>query len=512
MKYPIEVEEKRKINRITLKQSVLDLLNAFNIERGLIYTLKLLFVNPDKIVIFYLGEGRFRIFNVFRLLILTTAVSLFVMYLAGVDDLLLEFEKGFNKGLTEKEEGQIGYLSGLMQQLFFDWYNLFLWIAIPIYGFFTFLFFPKKGYNYAEHLVIQSFYICALNVIAIVTFPLHLVIGVNGMVNVWGILSTAYFFYLIIRVFSVKNFGSVVKSLLLFIVNTLVYISVLVLAIGIFVGYELETARMDKLSSETLALADSSWISDRVVKSKERLITNAAGKKIWESIETHGGLEKWFSNGPIAFRFNYQPLDGTKQRDSYQLVDNWSVRAAHEVSSNRNWKYGWDGENAWSLPDSVDVGVNPRFWSTTPYYFIGLPFVLADEGVVLEEFGQKEYKGVTYDLVKATYEAGTGDASDDFYVIYLDPETRQMAGLRYIVSYPGFFPAGGHSPEKFMWIQDYQEVEGIQMSTGYNTYWFKGDSVAEHITKIEVSNVEFLPETLSSYFDVPVKAKVQEGF
>ena len=243
-----------------------------------------------------------------------------------------------------------------------------------------------------------------------------------------------------------------------------------------------------------LAVAPDSWIKDRVADAKERLGATTAGQKIWAAIEAHGGLSKWYSNGPVAFHFDYQPLDGSTRRDSYQVVDQWSVRSVHEVAANRTMKYGWDGQNAWSFPDTANVGVNPRFWSNTPFYFIALPFVLADEGVNLEELAPKEYKGVTYDLVKATYKDGMGDAPDDFYVIYIHPETKQMGGLRYIVSYPGFFPNGGNSPEKFMEILGTQTSNGITIPMGYNTHWFKENEVAEHITKIDVTDFEFLPE------------------
>ncbi|MEM9339428.1 MAG: DUF6503 family protein, partial [Bacteroidota bacterium] len=252
------------------------------------------------------------------------------------------------------------------------------------------------------------------------------------------------------------------------------------------------------------------WVKKRVEGARSRVSGSKAGQIIWQSIEAHGGLEKWFSNGPLAFRFDYQPLDGGTRRDSYQVVDQWSVRAIHEVAANREMKYGWDGKNAWWYPDTARVGVNPRFWSTTPFYFVALPFVLADEGVVLEMLEPKTYKGVTYDLVKATYKEGVGDAPDDFYVMYIHPETKLIGALRYIVSYPGFFPEGGHSPEKFMEITGTQTINEMTLPTGYGTYWFKNEAPAEHITNIDVTDVSFRPELEKGYFEMPQGAKIQD--
>ena len=263
--------------------------------------------------------------------------------------------------------------------------------------------------------------------------------------------------------------------------------------------------------TEKLAKVPADWVKARVDQAQERLGKSSAGQLLWSSIEAHGGLANWFGKGPIAFHFDYQPLDGGRRRNSYQVIDQWSVRAVHEVADNRDITYGWDGKQAWSFPDSADVGVNPRFWSTTPYYFVGLPFVLADEGVILEELGKKEFKGITYDLIKASYENGIGDAPDDFYVIYIDPETKLMGALRYIVSYPGFFPDGGHLPEKFMEITGQQTVDGMTVPTGYHTHWFKNDEPEEHITTIDVTEVSFKDDMLDSYFEMPEGARIQEG-
>ena len=243
-KYPIEVEETRQINRITFRQTMTDALNAFNIERGLIYTMKLLFVNPRKIIDEYLYEGRYTIVNAFRLLVLTSAVSLFVIWVFGLDTMMLDFQEGYNMAGTdadaEEAAKEAAKVAGIMTQLFLDWYNLFLWISIPVYGFFTYLFFMKSDYNYAEHLVIQSFYICALNLITIAIFPLYFLTDQVAMINLMLLISVAYFFYFTIKVFKVKGTLPVIKTVLLYLINNIVYAVILLLVLGMFVGYELE--------------------------------------------------------------------------------------------------------------------------------------------------------------------------------------------------------------------------------------------------------------------------------
>ncbi|MTI19393.1 DUF3667 domain-containing protein, partial [Fulvivirga sp. RKSG066] len=55
------------------------LLDAWNMQKGGLYTLKWLFLNPGKLIRAYLGTERYIITSPFKLLILTTALSLFLI-------------------------------------------------------------------------------------------------------------------------------------------------------------------------------------------------------------------------------------------------------------------------------------------------------------------------------------------------------------------------------------------------------------------------------------------------
>lgn len=193
-----------------------------------------------------------------------------------------------------------------------------------------------------------------------------------------------------------------------------------------------------------------SWIEERIGQTEERLAGNAAGQKIKKAMEAHGGLATWYENGPLRFHFNYQPLDGNTPRNTIQVSDNWSAKARHKMAADTNRQFGWDGSKAWALPDASEIPFDARFWALTPYYFVGIPFVLGDKGVHLEEVGEDSLEGDTYDLVKATFGEEVGDAPDDYYIVYLDQATGKVAAYRYVVSYPVYFPDGGHTPEKIM--------------------------------------------------------------
>lgn len=261
-----------------------------------------------------------------------------------------------------------------------------------------------------------------------------------------------------------------------------------------------------------VAVPKEAWVADRVENSRERLMENEAGNIVWESIKAHGGLTRWFANGPIFFRFKYEPLGERTTRDTYQTVDTWSSMARHYYAVDEAKQFGWTGEQAWYVSQDDKLDINPRFWSLTPYYFIAMPFVLADPGVNLEYLERQTLGDEEFDVVKATFGEGVGDAPDDYYIVYFDTETRHVHGLRYIVSYKGFFPDGGHSPEKFMRYEGRQRVEGITLAKNFPTYkWNKDEgTIGEKVTAIEMSEVEFKPDVKKEYFEVPDEAKIQE--
>ncbi len=264
-------------------------------------------------------------------------------------------------------------------------------------------------------------------------------------------------------------------------------------------------------ASAATAMPASAAIKARVADAEHRLMGSEAGKKLWASIEAHGGLETWYANGPIGFRFTYAPVKGNT-RDTYQVVDTWASRAHHKGEvDGKPFEFGWDGQNAWQKPADMKMPTNPRFWSLTPYYFVGLPFVLADRGVVLAEEAPAEFNGKTVDVIRATFE-GVGDAPDDFYVVYLDQKDSTVEAIRYIVTYKGFFPDGGHSPEKLMMYEGAQSVKGITLPTAYRTYKWDGSKHTELVTNTTLTELSFLPETKASTFAPPEGAKIQEGW
>lgn len=255
------------------------------------------------------------------------------------------------------------------------------------------------------------------------------------------------------------------------------------------------------------------WVNNRVSKTKTSLEKTDAGQVIWAAMEAHGGLKNWFGNGALSFRFNYQPLaEGSANRDSYQVVDVWRNKAVHTSITDSKAKYGWNGETAWvQAKDSTAFAYDTKFWALTPLYLFGHPFVLDGEGVNLELLPETTYKGKANDVVKVTFEAGTGDAPDDYYILQFDTENHLLTATRYIVSYPAYFKDGGHNPEKFMEVGELVDVNGVLLPNELKTHWTaKNGQPGEYVTKIEISDIKFIKELDNAVFEAPEGAKILE--
>lgn len=269
------------------------------------------------------------------------------------------------------------------------------------------------------------------------------------------------------------------------------------------------------------------WVAERVADSRRRLTSSEAGQRVWQAIEAHGGLERWLSSGTIAFEFDYAPLGSPERRmHTHNQVDIWGSRARQqEVGEPSNQgpaeesdgepgaaraTFGWDGERAWITPSPEAFPSPARFWATTPYYFVGMPFVLGDPGTRFERLEDAELEGELHHLVKVTYEEGTGDSPDDYYILYIHPETHRVGGLRYVVAYPGFFPEGGHTPEKLMIYDEQRQVEGLWLSHDMDAYAWDAEARErrEKVTEITVADVELGQAWPGSLFAPPVGAEV----
>lgn len=179
--------------------------------------------------------------------------------------------------------------------------------------------------------------------------------------------------------------------------------------------------------------------------------------------DAHGSIERWKEQRTLQFN-----LGGTNGEDF--TVDLWS---RHERISGKGYTLGYDGNEYWSDVQDTAVGEkNAKFLINLQFYFFAMPFVLADEGVYLEDLPDRTIGGKTYRVVKATFGDGVGVAPKDQYLVYFDPETKRMEYLLYSVTY--FNP---DNAEKYgaLHYHTWQDVDGLLLPKSATRYRWNDD-------------------------------------
>jgi len=233
---------------------------------------------------------------------------------------------------------------------------------------------------------------------------------------------------------------------------------------------------------------------------------NSGGKLLLESIAAHGGMEKWYSNAILSFRWTYYMKDrGPDAKiDTHQKVDLASMKAIHHVPET-DIRFGWTGDDAWIDPAEAAFAVPARFWALTPIYFVGIPFVFADLGTQAQLLEDFEFEGVTWNQVRITFSSDSGDAPDDTYTLLIHPDKKYVGAVRYTVTSP-LVTKGKVMPEKLLTMDSHTWVKGIYLPKFHRTFSMKQGRPVEKIRDAKVGDLRFLAPG-SVDFRPPVGAK-----
>jgi len=230
-------------------------------------------------------------------------------------------------------------------------------------------------------------------------------------------------------------------------------------------------------------------------------------------VEAHGGIDRWRAVPTIRFT--------DIMHDEYHERGGWAWWAAHEVIDQKtrrvyqDWPYidariGYDGTDVWS--ENWQRGNPPALMVHFFYYFVNLPWITQDDGVLLSEPAEFNWPGIDVPLieVKMTFEnrPAPGKSANGYYVLYIHPETQRLVGYQYANGYRPLLDAFGFPPEQELFgplwrrITAYEEVGGLLFPTAFHTMPEAGERiVGDHL----IVNID-----VSTPFDA-AKAQVPEG-
>jgi hypothetical protein len=211
------------------------------------------------------------------------------------------------------------------------------------------------------------------------------------------------------------------------------------------------------------------------------------------TLDAHGGLEKWERCAGVEYDFTWKSPKG--ERHDHEVID---LRTRSGLIASEKYTIGREGDQVWIKPGlNALEGVPPRFYVGTPFYFFGMPFVFADPGTHQESLGEKSFRGKDYDALKITYAKGTGDTPDDYYIAYIDPDSKQLKLAIYIVTYPAMRqgkPVSQLEPHVIV-FDEWQSVSGLLVPKKAQFYkWTGSDLEGSVLGALEYSHVQFLNE------------------
>lgn len=228
VEYPIAHEEKKEIKRLTFKNGIAYIFDAFNLQNGGLYTLKWLILNPGRTIKNYIGEQRYLITSPWKLLLLTTAFSLFLLLQF---DFMNEFIKDFGSGMKSagNETTNIEYK---LFTFFNDYYNFILWSSIPVFAtvFFIAL---KRGFNYFEHVVLYTYYLVLSNIVFILLMPAFAYTDYGF--EAYFLISHIYLVYTYKNALSLNKWHHYIRLIIGLLISYFLYFIVLILMMMPFV-------------------------------------------------------------------------------------------------------------------------------------------------------------------------------------------------------------------------------------------------------------------------------------
>jgi len=227
-------------------------------------------------------------------------------------------------------------------------------------------------------------------------------------------------------------------------------------------------------------------------------------------IAAHGGMDRWRAAPTISFS-RKAVFENNPQKP-------WVLHETIEQDRRRLYQ-SWPGEEILLADDGVEVWtVNwkplfpPRFVARIGFYFLNMPWITQDPGVILEEIGRGTHPVSDGEYVKValSFEPGTGDTPKDRYVLYIDPESHLLQAIEYHVSYGALLDASYLPPSTktigpFYHVNhEFESIDGLRVPVRYSVH---GQSGSRTIAG-EVSAWSFRKEFDEARLEKPPEAVV----
>ncbi|MBU8893794.1 MAG: DUF3667 domain-containing protein [Bacteroidales bacterium] len=217
--------------RFTLKIFFFVFLDAFNIERGFIYTLKMLTFKPGVIINEYIKGKTKSYFNPLKYVILIAGIYAILVVSTNIFDTSIESS---NKILSKNSEvinqAQNSEETIEFQKKFIEFFkqyiNIIPILIIPFLSLVTMWFYRSKKLFYGEFLIVNCYLLAQSYVITfILSIPLVIIIPTLTNYVPLGLLmiTIVYYSYALYKVFLGSPIVATIKAILIYVIGTLFF-------------------------------------------------------------------------------------------------------------------------------------------------------------------------------------------------------------------------------------------------------------------------------------------------
>lgn len=235
-------------------------------------------------------------------------------------------------------------------------------------------------------------------------------------------------------------------------------------------------------------------------KEELNVTTSVYPEAINAVFEAHGGIDAW--NAMNGLYFEIAKEDGNEKH----YLD---LKSRKSVNYYKQHVLGYDGKRVWLKKlDTTSFRSNPRFYYNLMSYFYAMPFIVGDDGINYAEAPVLEADGKEYPGVLISYGDGVGESPEDEYIVYYDPETKQMTWLAYTVT---FFSK--EKSKKFSLIKygDWEAIHGVVLPTTLQWHVFEDGEVGDIRNQMTFANAKLQKEAFDqSMFQVAEGAELVE--
>lgn len=134
-----------------------------------------------------------------------------------------------------------------------------------------------------------------------------------------------------------------------------------------------------------------------------------------------------------------------------------------------------------------------QFGIYTYQYFFMAPYKFSDQGTVWKKLPKMKIEDRMLNRAQLTFETGTGDSPNDWYMVHSNPETNRVEYIGYIVTGGGTSIEEAEKNAHAIKYSDYQMVGGIPFAKKWEFFDYnKTTGLGDKIGEGEIKNIEFM--------------------